>query len=89
MTAKEFIDDKQNKHFSTFGVFADTNSKIADWVGEFARIKGKKILEVAAKKAKTEEKYFPHELGRGSYREVGKVDQDSILNAINLDEFIK
>jgi len=36
MTAKEFLDKKQNEHFITFGVYADVNSKIAEWMQEYA-----------------------------------------------------
>lgn len=36
MEAKKFLDDKQAEHFNKFGVYADTNSKIAEWMEEFA-----------------------------------------------------
>lgn len=39
MTAKQFLEEKQAEHFSKFRVYADTNSKIAEWMGEFAEIK--------------------------------------------------
>jgi len=35
-TAKQFIDRKQQKHFEGLGVYADTNSKIAEWMDEYA-----------------------------------------------------
>ena len=41
----------------------------------------KYALEIAAEKAKTEEKYFPHELG-GSHKRIGNVDKNSILNCL-------
>ena len=36
MNAKEFLDNKQNEHFERFGVYADVNSKIAEWMEEYA-----------------------------------------------------
>jgi hypothetical protein len=36
MKAKEFLDNKQNVHFKKFGVYADVNSKIAEWMEEYA-----------------------------------------------------
>ena len=39
MTAKQFIDQKQEDHFKRFGVYADTNSKIAEWVEEYHQSK--------------------------------------------------
>lgn len=35
-TSKQFIDRKQQEHFKTLGVYADTNSKIAEWMDEYA-----------------------------------------------------
>jgi hypothetical protein len=32
---KKFIDKKQDEHFNKYGVYADTNSKIAEWIAEF------------------------------------------------------
>jgi hypothetical protein len=36
MKAKEFLDKKQKEHFNKFGVFADTNSKISEWMDEYS-----------------------------------------------------
>ena len=36
MKAKQFLDSKQEEHFKKFGVYADTNSKIAEWMDEYA-----------------------------------------------------
>jgi hypothetical protein len=38
MTAKQFLDNKQEEHFKQFGVYADVNSKIAQWMGEFCSL---------------------------------------------------
>jgi hypothetical protein len=35
MTAKEFLDSKQEEHFKKFGVYADVNSRIAEWMEKF------------------------------------------------------
>ena len=34
-TPKQFIDRKQDEHHEKFGVYADTNGKIAEWIGEY------------------------------------------------------
>jgi len=33
--AKIFLDKKQNEHFKKYGVYADVNSKIAEWMQEY------------------------------------------------------
>ena len=33
--AKIFLDKKQNEHFEKYGVYADVNSKIAEWMQEY------------------------------------------------------
>jgi hypothetical protein len=38
MEAKEFLDNKQNAHLKKFGVYADVNSKIAEWMEEYAEL---------------------------------------------------
>lgn len=64
----------------------------SDWMLDvalknFAVIKCQKLLLLVAEKAKTEKKYFPHELG-GLHKQVGTVDKDSILKAVDLETFI-
>jgi hypothetical protein len=41
--AKIFLDKKQKEHFKKFGVYADVNSKIAEWMQEYADIEVKKL----------------------------------------------
>jgi len=41
MKEQEFLDNKQNVHFKKFGVYADVNSKIAEWMEEYADCKKK------------------------------------------------
>jgi len=33
--AKVFLDKKQEEHFTEFGVYADTDSKMAEWMEEY------------------------------------------------------
>jgi len=40
LQAKEFLDNKQEEHFKQFGVYADVNIKLAEWMQEY---KDKKI----------------------------------------------
>ena len=35
LEAKEFLDNKQEQHFKQFGVYADVNSKLAEWMQEY------------------------------------------------------
>lgn len=53
-TAKQFIENKQNEHFKKFNVFADTNSKIAEWMIEFTKLHAVNILKLLSK---TENEY--------------------------------
>ena len=43
LEAKEFLDNKQEEHFKQFGVYADVNSKLAEWMQEY---KDKTIMNV-------------------------------------------
>ena len=36
MTAKQFLEERQAEHFNKFGIYADTNSKIAEWMEEYS-----------------------------------------------------
>jgi|688.fasta_scaffold611303_4 hypothetical protein len=45
INAKIFLDKKQEEHFKEFGVFADTNSKIAEWMEEYHIEELNKIIE--------------------------------------------
>ena len=35
LEAKKFLDNKQEQHFKRFGVYADVNSKLAEWMQEY------------------------------------------------------
>jgi hypothetical protein len=45
MTAKKFIDKKQKEHHMTWGVYADINSKIAEWMEEYSEYKINQIFK--------------------------------------------
>ncbi len=85
MTAAEQV-KKFTDSFPRYGTYLPGNcgKQLEELLKEFTKIKVKEALEIAAKKAKTEEYYSDPFL---KPRVV--VDKDSILNAINLDEFIK
>lgn len=53
-TAKEFLEDKQTKHYKRFGVYADTNTKIAEWVEEYAKLH---VVNTIKKLSSTENEY--------------------------------
>lgn len=54
MTAKQFLEDKQTEHYKKFGVYADTNSKIAEWMEEYTKINA---VDIIKKLSKTEAEY--------------------------------
>ena len=39
LEAKKFLDEKQEEHYRYHGVYADTNSKIAEWINEYHQSK--------------------------------------------------
>ena len=43
LEAKEFLENKQEEHLKQFGVYADVNSKLAEWMQEY---KDKTIMNV-------------------------------------------
>lgn len=45
LNAKVFLEEKQRKHFNKYGVYADTNSKIAEWMEEYHQEELKKLSE--------------------------------------------
>jgi len=45
LNAKVFLDKKQEEHFRKYGVYADTNSKLAEWVEEYHQEELKKLSE--------------------------------------------
>ena len=60
---------------------------IEEAMKEYARIKCEELLLLVAEKAETKELFVNGSNG-GWYEKVGKVDKDSLLNAVDLDSFI-
>jgi len=87
MTAEEFI----GKHMFTYNpenpnkdkYIGINQSYFEEALKDFAKIKVKEVLEIVAKKAKTQ-----RTANTGSWLDAS-IDKNSILNCINLDEFIK
>ena len=45
LKSKVFLDKKQEEHFNKYGVYADTNSKLAEWMEEYHQEELKKLSE--------------------------------------------
>ena len=88
MTAEDLL------HESYFNIVLDiretylTDSDITSAMKEYARLKCEELLKIVAEKAQTKELFVNGSNG-GWYDKVGYVDKDSILNAVDLNEFIK
>ena len=48
LEAKKFLDNKQEQHFKRFGVYADVNSKLAEWMQEYKdkEINNQKVISI-------------------------------------------
>tara|TARA_R110002050_G_scaffold171807_2_gene303926 strand:+ start:1607 stop:1819 length:213 start_codon:yes stop_codon:yes gene_type:complete len=46
LEAKEFLDNKQEEHFKQFGVYADVNSKLAEWMQEYSNKQNSQLYEL-------------------------------------------
>lgn len=69
MKAKQFLENKQQEYFDKFGVNADTNSKIAEWMDEYVAL----VLLIAAEKVRIiESKNFGYSI----------IDKESITNCL-------
>lgn len=78
ITAKKFLEDKQEEYFKELSVYADTNSKIAEWMIEFTFTHVTEALRIA---------YLNHEIDTIYYydEDICKLSENSILNAYSLD----
>jgi hypothetical protein len=86
MKVEEFI---TNKEVEKGYLLADTTEdlkNLVDILKEFAELKCKELLEIVAEKAKIKEVNYEDEMEWVNYT---IVDKDSILNAVDLKEFIK
>lgn len=82
MTAREVL-WKELPHNSS----VENENTIINKMKEYAKEKCQELLKIVAEKAETKELFVNGSDG-GWYDKVGKVNKDSILNAVNLDEFI-
>jgi hypothetical protein len=85
MTVEELLKEKLEEYHYEEDAIMVTTAFLDMFANEFAKIKVKEALEIAAKKAKI--KYKDSEYGVFDRKAV--VNKNSILNAVNLDEFIK
>ena len=48
LEAKKFLENKQEEHFKQFGVYADVNSKLAEWIQEYKdkEINNQKVISI-------------------------------------------
>lgn len=92
MTAEDIL-NKQNCNGyvqgEVFGDFYYETSEIIDAMKEYARLKCEELLKIVAEKAKASIEYT-YSGNVGEYRdEWAIINKDSILNAVDLNEFIK
>ena len=88
MTAKETLENTfdLDKYKTAGGVYHQTEEAVIGAMQEYAKIKCKELLEIAADKAETKE-LFVNGTNGDWYDKVGKVDKDSILNVVDLESF--
>lgn len=79
MTAEEFW--KNNLMFSGSG---NVDYEFSEVLREFAKLKCQELLEIVAEKAETKKEYLDPFLKPDII-----IDKNSILNAVDLNEFIK
>lgn len=88
MTAEEYLLDNNEE---VFGKHGDTSQfeEVAEAMKEYARLKCEELIKIVAEKAKANIEYT-YSGNVGEYRdEWAIVNKDSILNAVDLEEFIK
>jgi hypothetical protein len=94
MTAEQ----KFEKFFNSFPRYGTTlaedwKKEIVELSKDFTEQKCKELLEIVAEKAKIKKEYYRDSNLKSNYGdpeiEIMVIDKDSILNAVNLKEFIK
>lgn len=81
-----FITEDVERHFNldvTRDYYVRTQKDIVKSMQEYAKTKCQELLEIVAEKAKTKKTS-----NSGSWYDAS-VDKDSIINAVNLNEFIR
>lgn len=92
MTAEEYI---VNNLWEIFGKYGDTSQsgEIAQAMKEYAELKCKELLEIVAEKAKIKKEYSRDSNLKSNYGDpettIILIDKSSILNVVDLKEFIK
>ena len=87
MTVKDFLEDTLTE--TGFGIDNRIQkSLVVGAMKEYAKLKCEELLKIVAEKAQTKELFVNGSNG-GWYDKVGYVDRESILNAVDLNEFIK
>jgi hypothetical protein len=94
MTAEQ----KFEKFFNSFPRYGTTlaedwKKEIVELSKDFTEQKCKELLEIVAEKAKIKKEYYRDSNLKSNYGdpeiEIMVIDKDSILNAVNLKEFIR
>jgi hypothetical protein len=80
MTAEKFYQKWNLEHYYE----SNNHNDLINVMKDYAELKCKELLNIVAEKAKTKTDYFG-----GSFRGDIIIDKDSILNAVNLKEFIQ
>jgi len=92
MTAEDFLQEHLEISCFYSDVYEETvcfSKDVQKAMKEYARLKCKELLEIVAKKAKTKTVYEANDQPSSSFGdyEYEVVDKDSILNAVDLEEF--
>lgn len=88
-----FLTEDVNKGFNldvTRDCYVGTQKDIVKSMKEYAKLKCEELLAIVADKAKAEIKYeYSGNTGSEYLDEWAVIDKDSILNAVDLNDFIK
>lgn len=87
MTAEDFLQEHLEISHFYLDKYEQTccfSADVQKAMREFAELKCKELLEIVAEKAKTRKEYYDPFIEPSII-----VDKDSILNAVNLKEFIQ
>ena len=91
MTAEELLEEDYFHLILDLKGTEVSVGEIQDAMREFARIKCQELLEIVVEKAKTKTVYESNDQPSSSFGdyEYSVVDKDSVLKAVDLNEFIK
>ncbi len=82
--AKIFLDKKQEEHFNKFGVYADVNSKIAEWMQEYTDevVKKLTLTDVSNTEGKLQAVEDLKEFARNNCREWNVEEMEDIIDRL-------